>query len=112
MKYLIIPLFHLIPLGLTVMSCQRDSMEFIDPSRTKETVTEFKDRFSSLTFAGLGSISNITDSTATLSWEPHSDAFHYEIYRVQGENTSLMKTIEAPASSFTLTSLEKGSTYR
>lgn len=65
------------------------------------------------TFAGLNSIGNKTDSTATLYWTPHSDAVNYLIYDTTSGSPVLLQTISNPtANNVSLTGLTADATYK
>lgn len=65
------------------------------------------------TFAGLNSIGNKTDSTATLYWTPHSDAVNYLVYDATSGSPVLLQTVSNPtANSLTLTGLTSDETYK
>lgn len=65
------------------------------------------------TFAGLTSVGNKTDSTATLYWTPHSDAVNYLVYDTTSGSPVLLQTISNPtANSLTLTGLTADATYK
>lgn len=65
------------------------------------------------TFAGLNSIGNKTDSTATLYWTPHSDAVNYLIYDTTSGSPVLLQTISNPtANNVSLAGLTADATYK
>lgn len=67
----------------------------------------------SLIFAGLSSVSNITDTTATLNWLAHVDAVSYAIFNVISGKAVYMQTVNGQSSSsFTLTGLSPNTNYK
>jgi hypothetical protein len=82
---------------------------YIDVENIKEVDGE--GTFSKLTFAGISSINEITDSTARITWTGHTQSINYDIYRINSESIELIKVQEAPASSFLLTNLDKSTAY-
>jgi hypothetical protein len=67
--------------------------------------------YSTISFAGVSSIIETTDSTTRITWPTHARAINYDIYRINSESIELIKVLEAPASSFLLTNLEKSTAY-
>lgn len=66
----------------------------------------------SSTFSGLNSVGNKTDSTVTLNWSVHPNAYQYLLYDVTG-TPSLVQAISNPATnSITLTGLTPDATYK
>jgi hypothetical protein len=122
-------------LAVLAFSCTKNEMEYSDNlSRTieidvdKETKVEIEgsteeiikevevivkgqEKLSSLSFAGISSITDVTDSSVRINWASHAEAIHYEIYRIQSNSMQLLKSIEAPATSYLLSDLTNGTTY-
>jgi hypothetical protein len=108
---------YIAALSLLSLGCQPNKMEYGDNLErikevviTKEVEVESQEH-SALTFTGISSINDITDSTARILWPSHADAIHYEVYRIESGTIQLLKPVEAPASSFLLTNLEKSTAY-
>ena len=64
-----------------------------------------------LSFAGLTSITNVTDTSATLNWTSHASASYYIVYKVVGGVLTSVATLSAPASTTTLTGLTTNTAY-
>ncbi len=62
-------------------------------------------------FSGISSIDQKTDSSLRLNWPAHADAVAYEIYNTTS-GTSFVTTVFAPVTSYTVTALIPGVTYR
>jgi hypothetical protein len=103
--------------SIALTGCQKDRLEISDNlPKIKEVqvikeIEKLVEHFSELHFDGVGSITQITDSTAIMSWTPHPDAIQYDIYQIQNDQLLLYNTIAAPASSFQLTTLVKNTPY-
>jgi hypothetical protein len=94
--------------------CQKESLEYADNLSKIKEVEKIIEKFSPFTFSGVASLSYITDSSVNIYWPDHPHAVQYEIYRVENESIELLKTLERPASFFTITQLgrSKSHTFR
>ncbi len=64
-----------------------------------------------LSFAGVTSITNPTDSTLTLNWTNHASAVTYQAFRLIAGTPSYITTVTAPSSAVSLTGLTPNTTY-
>lgn len=84
-------------------------------SKTKEVVTTpaiTPPTTSPSDFKGVKAVSNITDTTATLTWDEASDAGTYTIFLVTPNTKPVVKeVVKAPASSVVLTGLTPNTKY-
>ncbi|HXH31335.1 MAG TPA: fibronectin type III domain-containing protein, partial [Bacteriovoracaceae bacterium] len=62
-------------------------------------------------FAGISSIDQTTDSTLRINWVSHAGAPAYEIYNTTSGSIYLA-TVSAPGTSYSITGLTPGATYR
>ena len=62
-------------------------------------------------FTGISSISNVTDTTATLNWTESDAAAEYHIYKLESDTPVLIDKVVTPATSITFTQLESGKSY-
>ena len=60
---------------------------------------------SSISFNGIDSITNVTDTTATINWTHISDASSYQIFSVSGATLTYINTVNAPTATYALTGL-------
>ena len=67
---------------------------------------------SSLSYDGISSYDQKTDSTVRLHWASHPDAIAYEIYNIVGGEPVYQTTVAAPAVSVVLTGLTPSSSYQ
>jgi hypothetical protein len=66
-----------------------------------------------IVFDGISLVSNKTDSTVTLSWNPHVSAVAYNIFDSQSGTPTLMRTVVGQGTSnATLTGLSPGASYQ
>lgn len=66
---------------------------------------------SSLSFSGLDSINEVTDSTARLEWSSHADAVAYQVHDVTS-NTTFVTIVMAPATSYDISGLTPSTLYK
>jgi hypothetical protein len=95
------------------IACTPNDGKIYEPGtvEVEKVVTETVTEFSAVSFDGISSINDITDSTAWITWAAHAQAINYDIYQINSESIELIKVHEAPASSFLLTNLEKSTAY-
>lgn len=60
---------------------------------------------SSISFNGIDSITNVTDSTLNISWTHTTGAISYQVFSVNGSSLTSIGLVVAPTASFTLTGL-------
>jgi hypothetical protein len=94
-------------------TCTPDNAKIYTPGtvEVEKIVTETIREFSTVSFGGISTITDVTDSTARISWSAHAQAIGYEIYRVNSASIELIEIIRAPASSFVLSNLTKSTAY-
>jgi hypothetical protein len=117
MKTILAMQWTMFTLLVGLMSCNEalwygQESDLVQTSEKIKEVEKIVKDFSPHRFHGIASLSDITDSTVTLSWTPHTEAFQYEIYEVKGDHKELIKTVGSPASSTTITSLKEETEYQ
>lgn len=75
------------------------------------TITDPGSTTSPLSFAGLSSVTPVTDVTAQLNWISQAGASAYQVYNTSSGNPIYVTTIAAPANTTTLTGLAPSTTY-
>jgi hypothetical protein len=115
MKHYLIYLsrFSIATLVLVSFGCEKifpaNKIEYWDNHvNIKDIDTE---ELSDLSFTGISSITSIADSSVRVHWPAHAEAIQYEIYRIQSNSLQLLKSIEAPASTYVLNNLANGTAY-
>jgi hypothetical protein len=101
-------------LGIFFLGCGEYTLKIDNPSRdnrTDHTDKNGSETFSTLSFGGIQSITNITDSSLTITWDPHDEAIQYQVYVMLDNKEELLHSLDAPASSFLLTSLKNNAIY-
>lgn len=69
-------------------------------------------KITSITFTGITSIDQITDSTATIYWSAHSGASSYTVYNVSSGSPVIVTGLQGSNhDSVTLTGLSSNTTY-
>jgi formylglycine-generating enzyme required for sulfatase activity len=101
-------LHHLLIIGLTVILTACNG---IGTAEIGDAALGTGGTSSSIVFAGISSIDQKTDSSLRINWTAHTDAVAYEIYNTTS-GTIYVATISAPATSYTITGLIPGATYR
>jgi formylglycine-generating enzyme required for sulfatase activity len=66
---------------------------------------------SDVTFAGIDSISAVTDSTATINWTHVAGGVQYQVFSVSGETLTYISSVEAPTATYNLTGLTAATSY-
>jgi formylglycine-generating enzyme required for sulfatase activity len=66
---------------------------------------------SDVTFAGIDSISAVTDSTATINWTHVVGGSVYQIFSVSGSTLTYISSVEAPTATYNLTGLTAATSY-
>ncbi len=66
---------------------------------------------SDVTFAGIDSISAVTDSTATINWTHVVGGSVYQIFSVSGETLTYLDSVNAPTATYNLTGLTAATSY-
>lgn len=66
---------------------------------------------SDITFFGIDFINSISDSTAVLNWTHVSGASAYQVLRVSGDHLYYVGSVDAPATTYNLTSLSANTSY-
>ncbi|MDC1175291.1 fibronectin type III domain-containing protein [Bacteriovoracaceae bacterium] len=64
-----------------------------------------------VTFAGIDSISAVTDSTATINWTHVSGGVQYRIFSVSGSTLTLIDSVASPTATYNLTGLTAATSY-
>lgn len=62
-------------------------------------------------FAGISSISEVTDSTATVNWSHVSGSTIYQLFSISGGSQSFVANITPPTSTYNLTGLTASTSY-
>ena len=63
-----------------------------------------------ISFSGIDSIDNVTDTSAAINWCHVSGASSYQIFSVSGSTLTIIDTLMAPTSTYALTELTPSST--
>lgn len=66
---------------------------------------------STLTFSGISSVDQVSDTTARLNWSNHAAAVGYEVYNLSSGSPIFVSFITAPASDITITGLSVSTAY-
>ena len=83
-----------------------------DTSSSDTSSSDTSSSGSSISFNGIDSIANVTDSTATISWTHVSGASSYQVFSVAGTTPTFIGQVLAPTSTYSLTGLTPSATLK
>ena len=101
--------FFVLSLALSLSSCKELGKVKFDSIQEGTATVEN----SSIIFAGISSIDQVTDTTMRLNWTAHADAVSYNVYNVTSGSVVFLATVSGQSSSsYTATGLTSGTLYK
>lgn len=94
---------------LTFFSCETKKYE--QGNGNHSLVGSDSKLISDLKFSGISAVSNVTDSSATITWEKVEEAKEYHILLLEDDSTQLFARVPSEESEFTLINLKSDQIY-